>query len=502
MTFTNQARALPLNEFYDSESSFGEAMAAQEGEGRRRVGSSEHIRRKYMRAHRKPISFFSRRRKKVLAAIEACWNEHNFDVLDCWKSLCDTRDDWSDEVHPSFNKTIIGKIHFHLGDRNKCYHTKTDPEAKMFIFRALMRGGDMPLVFINAIDKMMDRIDDMGCRDGVRAVVDELEQFIELKKQILWLAEHGVERDRYIKEGIQEMERLLPEVKAVGWKLRWGGGFDEDSNMKHIRLYVSYALHYPHTILYDRNVGKRLIGATRYHIGHYWSKDNAEWQYGEILGESVYGDRINPHIGGGSGSGLSTVCLGGFAYALAQCGVQEEWGEFAYTLLEFHRTVDVTDTWGKHVHTHPKVWHVAGTREPVLDKSVRNTYGMRDLTTVAPDGHYIRGSTVYPQHEYALCVVTGKPIKRENAHRVPLYMSDEGLRLFSGENKKNSMSAFSMLRASGRISRIDMDKLMNKGDELWKGYHNRQMDNYQTECEGFVSRKEQDMLRKLQNDSI
>jgi hypothetical protein len=172
---------------------------------------------------------------------------------------------------------------------------------------------------------------------------------------------------------------------------------------------------------------------------------------------------INPHINGGSPAG-GWVCLGGFAVQVAECLANYDLFGVAQVLTIFNKTVDTNDEYGSNVYrTNPRLWR----HEPQTERSEifgGDWIGEPIFVNKAPEGYYLKGKNTVSHADYVRCYATNKLIKRENAVRVPVYLSPEGARM-------NSLNVNKLVGDNLESARM----LEVKREEAWKERRKRRM---------------------------
>jgi hypothetical protein len=178
-----------------------------------------------------------------------------------------------------------------------------------------------------------------------------------------------------------------------------------------------------------------------------------------------------------------------------------------FTLLEFHRSVDLNDPWGRHIKDNVGLLRDV-TTNGTLSYSKLNVLEFPDMKTAEetyPRGYTQKGSSVYDHTVYAKCCITGKMVRRENATRLPLFVSPAGLRMMSGAIQDTDAGGHATLmwwsRIKDYIVKFDKDKLLRDGDKEWDKYHHKRMTYYHEEAVWFVQRHERRMLAQLQIDT-
>ena len=309
----------------------------------------------------------------------------------------------------------------------------------------------MPLVFWSWIKKHHRTQIKNGIRDGWNNL-EKKEWLISTLNQELLL--HLQQFQNKVEDTIQATKDIDAEIRAMyksdkPVELLRGITYKGIKHNSGGQIEVCFEFDY---VICKRSGKDRLFGATDYKVQMDYCVTNRDMNYSSIYASSINGDRINPHIGGGAFYGH--VCLGEFDYAVAVAVKSRNWFELVYSLMEFNRVVDGHDEWGREARRNPSVLYTVGDREPVIqNEDTAERYGLLNLKQMAT--HYTVGKTIMPHEDYVQCAITGTVIPREKAIRLPIYVSEAGLRIrsvpFQLQNKYTKNGAD--VRRMGRVKR-------------------------------------------------
>jgi hypothetical protein len=228
----------------------------------------------------------------------------------------------------------------------------------------------------------------------------------------------------------------------------------------------------------------RIMARTAATICMYAQPGTDEVVFDKLQGSSLDGCRVNPHINGGRGG---NACLGGYAMEFTKAVIDREWINCYLLARAFHRDYDPKDPWGRGIIHNKQVWYL-DTEDGIVEVS-EGVSGMRELQEVLSEGYYIKGGKLLSHRDYVECRVTGKLIKKENAVRVPVYISEEVLRTWQKTPFINNLVK----------NKDDRDRLDRKADEVWKKYRKRHLPKLMLQAKDEEERRQKvlDSLLKL-----
>ena len=215
------------------------------------------------------------------------------------------------------------------------------------------------------------------------------------------------------------------------------------------------------------------------------------------------GWRTNPHARGGQGG---RICLGNAELDMAGClsGDYENYQSLAVLIKEFHRQFNASDAWGRHIADNVPAWKVEGTDnlfyvevqrantilsgDPYkcqLKYPVHLSTGEILVSKECPSYSYLgsmlrKGSKLLDPDKWVTCCVTGKVIKKLNAERVPLYLSQEAIRGWERNGLKETLLSGSTLSRGFGVGSMTLHKcdatiraMIRLADEAWKKHRPR-----------------------------
>lgn len=375
-----------------------------------------------------------------------------------------------------------------------------------YVFRLLMCSNTLPKIFEKSIIKLItEELCESESFVSYR-IHKYLRSFFNVLSDIKQQIQEADASINYIDSSVKDFGPLLDSVTVAENKFISFSKLNENLRSYIPYLYPRVSFRLPQVIIDAGRYGGRVIAQTIYTIKYQWNSESGVYQFSEIRAQRDGPGLGNPHTGHRTGP----VCLGGYAYAVAQLVTNKEWGQLAYTLLQFHSTVDTSDLWGRRVVRNAAVFKDKQTSEFLIDSTKKSQItadiNIRSVEEAYPKGCIIKGNIVYNADDYVECMHTKKIIQRKNAVRVTQYLSEGAVKELSGIDQKDVKSGHRDTHSVwGKLLKtlnpMDKHRLIKLSESLWSKVHKKNMNKYYANAKFFEYMKEREMQRQLNGDS-